>query len=175
MTGTDAPESAARESGYGLSSVLRGWPGHPLHPAFAHVAMGGYTVGAVLAVLGRAGVSEHDLAKGWWLAVLVGFAASAVATLTGLADFLAQEPRGSLRRASITHIAVIMPSMPVFLATLLFGHAGYTKGSVPTLPFVLTVAGFVLVTVGGAVGGHLVYARGARVAALRRDARDLTA
>src|SRR5271166_3247317 len=76
MTGTDALESAAKESGYGPSSVLRGWPGHPLHPAFAHVAMGGYTVGAVLAVLGRAGVSEHDLAKGWWLAVLVGFAAS---------------------------------------------------------------------------------------------------
>jgi hypothetical protein len=46
------------------------------HPAFAHVAMGGYTVGAVLAVLGRAGVSEHDLAKGWWLEAATGVSSS---------------------------------------------------------------------------------------------------
>jgi len=168
MTGTDALEPAARESGYGLGSILRGLPGHPLHPALAHAAIGGYTVGAVLATLGRAGVSEHDLAKGWWLAVLVGFAASAVAALTGLADFLALVPGSPLRRAGITHIVLIMPSMPAFLATLLYGHSGYTNGTIPTLPFVLTLAGFVLVTIGGAVGGHLVYGHGARVAALRR-------
>lgn len=151
-----------------LSYLIRGKPGHPLHPLLAHVTMGAYVTGAVLAVLGRLGVSEPSLAKGWWLAILVGLASSAATAVTGAADFFALGSRNPARRTTIAHIALMMPSIPAFALTLVRGHAGYVKGAIGTLPLALTLVGLTLVMLGGFVGGKLVFTHGLRVEPLRR-------
>src|SRR5919106_4882929 len=51
---------------------VRGFPGHPLHPPMTDGAIGAYTAAVVLGCLGTAGIAENELAKGWWLALLVG-------------------------------------------------------------------------------------------------------
>jgi uncharacterized membrane protein len=154
--------------GFKWSYLIRGTPGHPLHPLLAHITMGAYATGAVLAVLGRLGVSEHDLAKGWWLAILVGLASSVATATTGAADFFALGSRNPARRTTWLHLSLMLPSTPAFGMTLVLGHRGYVKGVIGTPPFVLTLAGVALVMIGGYVGGKLVFSHGLRVEPLRR-------
>ena len=47
--------------------LLRGLPGHPLHPPLTDATIGAYTFAAAMAVLSRLGVSEHNTATAWWL------------------------------------------------------------------------------------------------------------
>jgi uncharacterized membrane protein len=50
-----------------------------------------------------------------------------------------------------------------FLAAALVGHDGYTRGSVGTGAFVLTLIGLALLTTGGWLGGAVVFVHGMRV------------
>jgi uncharacterized membrane protein len=70
------------------SALLRGLPGHPLHPPLTDGAIGSYTAAAVLACVGAAGIAEESLAKGCWLALVIGLGFSALAAVTGLVDWL---------------------------------------------------------------------------------------
>ena len=55
-----------------LSYLVRGFPGHPLHPPLTDATIGAYTTATVLGILAFAGVSEGTLTRAWWLALLVG-------------------------------------------------------------------------------------------------------
>jgi hypothetical protein len=54
----------------------------------------------------------------------------------------------------------------VFLAAVLFGHGGYEDGSVTAGAFVVTLVGFVVLTLGGWLGGAVVFVHGMRVLGL---------
>ena len=51
-----------------MKVLFRGLPGHPLHPPLTDVTIGAYTFATLMAVLSRAGVSEHNTATAWWQA-----------------------------------------------------------------------------------------------------------
>jgi hypothetical protein len=53
-----------------------------------------------------------------------------------------------------------------FLIATLLGHAGYTHGVVETGPFILTLVGFGFLTLGGWLGGAIVFVHGMRVLGL---------
>ena len=50
-----------------------------------------------------------------------------------------------------------------FLIAALVGHGGYTHGAVETGPFILTLVGFGFLTLGGWLGGAVVFTHGMRV------------
>jgi hypothetical protein len=56
-----------------------------------------------------------------------------------------------------------------FLLAALLGHKGYLHGNVETLPFVLTLVGFGVMTVGGWLGGAIVFVHGMRVLKLKNE------
>ena len=62
-----------------LLSLLKGLPGHPLHPPMTDGAIGAYTAATVLAAVGAAGVAEAELAKGWWLTLIIALGFGALA------------------------------------------------------------------------------------------------
>ena len=68
--------------------LLRGLPGHPLHPPLTDATIGAYTFAAAMAVLSRLGVSEHNTATAWWLALIAGLVVSAPTAITGFVDWL---------------------------------------------------------------------------------------
>jgi hypothetical protein len=51
----------------------------------------------------------------------------------------------------------------LFLVALLIGHDDFKRGDVTAGPFVVTVAGFGVLLVGGWLGGAIVYVHGMRV------------
>ncbi len=132
-------------------------------------AIGAYTAATVLAAVGAAGIAEQELAKGWWLALIIGLGFGALAAVTGLVDWLSITRGTPLWRTATTHLIVMVVANLLFGLAAILGHAGYVDGEVGTAALVLAVCGFVALTVGGWIGGSIVYVHGMRVLELPEE------
>jgi uncharacterized membrane protein len=146
-----------------LSYLWRGLPGHPIHPPLTDATIGTYTFATVMALVDVVGLAEHNGAKAWWLALIVGLILTAPTALTGLLDWLTITSGTPLRRTATTHLAVMVTATVLFGLAAIFGYDGYERGDVTAGPFVLTLAGFVALTVGGWLGGTITFVHGMRV------------
>jgi uncharacterized membrane protein len=143
--------------------LVRGLPGHPLHPPFTDVTVGAYVVAAVAAVGDATGAVDRNAAIAWWIALVVALIAAALTAATGLIDWL-QISRGTpLWRTATLHGLVNVAAGALFLVAAIIGHKGYTHGNVTTGPFVLTILGLAVLIVGGWLGGTIVFVHGMRV------------
>jgi uncharacterized membrane protein len=129
-------------------------------------AIGAYTTATILACLGAAGVAEEALAKGWWIALLVGLGFGALAAVTGLLDWLSISRGTPLWRTATTHMLVMVLATILFAVTAIVGYAGYDDGEVGVVALVLVLCGFVVLSVGGWLGGAIVFVHGMRVLGL---------
>jgi len=157
-----------------LSYLLRGLPGHPIHPPLTDATIGAFTFATIAAVLSLLGVAEEQFAHAWWLALIVGLVASAVTAATGWLDyFFAISPGTPLRRTALTHGLTMASSLVLFGLAAIFGHGAYADSEVTAGPFLLTLVGFAVLTAGGWMGGAIVYVHGMRVLNLVEEpARD---
>jgi uncharacterized membrane protein len=143
--------------------LVRGLPGHPLHPPLTDVTIGSYTFATVAAFCDVVGISNHAATQAWWLALLFGLISTTLTAAAGLADWLRIEWGTPLWRTATTHAIVNVLAGVLFLAALLAGHGDFHRGDVTAGPFVLTVAGFAMLTLGGWLGGAVVFVHGMRV------------
>jgi uncharacterized membrane protein len=146
-----------------LSYLIRGFPGHPLHPPLTDATIGAYTTATLLGILAYAGVSEPNLTKAWWLALLVGLGSTALTAITGLADWLGIAWRTPLWWTATWHMLCMLTATAFFALAAVFGHDRYVVGTMGGRTFVATLIGFVVLTVGGWLGGSIVYVHGMRV------------
>ena len=144
------------------SYLIHGLPGHPLHPPLTDATIGTYTFATVAAVLSELGVAEHGLAQAWWLALIVGLVVTVPTALTGLADWLLITWGSPLWKTATLHLTAMVTASVFFLFAAIFGHSGYTERDLTTGAFLLTLAGFVLLTSGGWLGGSIVFRYGMR-------------
>ncbi len=144
-------------------NLLRGLPGHPLHPPLTDATIGIYTAATAFAVLSAIGVSEQNMATAWWLALVAGLAVTVPTALTGLTDWL-QITRGTeLWKTATSHLAAMVSATVVFVLAALFGHGSYVDREVAGVPLTLTILAFALLTLGGWLGGSIVFVHGMRV------------
>jgi uncharacterized membrane protein len=129
-------------------------------------AIGAYTTATVLACLGAVGVAEEALAKGWWLALLVGLGFGTLAALTGLVDWLSITRGTPLWRTATTHMVVMLLATLLFAAAAIVGYGGYEDGEVGITALVLVLSAFAALTAGGWLGGAIVFVHGMRVLSL---------
>lgn len=146
-----------------LSQLIRGLPGHPLHPPLTDATIGIYTFATAAGFLSALGVTERNLAIGWWLALIVGLAATVPTALTGLADWLTISWGTPLWRTATAHLLSMVTATIFFLLAAIFGHGGYVDGDVTGGSLALTLIGFGFLTLGGWLGGTVVYVHGMRV------------
>jgi len=149
-----------------LSYLIRGLPGHPLHPPLTDASIGAYTASAVMGFASIVGVAHRGAAHGWWLALIVGLIFTVPTALSGLADWWVIEPGTPLKRTATSHLLSMVTATVFFLIAALIGHKGYTHGAVRAGPYILTLIGFAAMTVGGWLGGAIVYVHGMRVLSL---------
>ena len=149
-----------------LSYLWHGLPGHPIHPPLTDATIGSYTVAAVAGLASVVGIAHISAAHAWWIALVVGLIATSLAALTGLADWLTLEWGSPIWRTATWHMASMLTATVFFLIAALVRHGGYTHGAVHAGPFVLTLVGFVFLTVGGWLGGAIVFVHGMRVLSL---------
>ena len=148
------------------SYLVRGLPGHPLHPPLTDATIGIYTFATLAALLSVLGVAEDAFAQAWWLALLVGLVTTALTATTGLVDWLTIEWGSELWKTATLHLSAMVSATVFFLIALLVGHGGYVDHAVTSGAFVLTLIGFVLLTAGGWLGGAITYVHGMRVLSL---------
>ena len=149
-----------------LSYLIKGFPGHPLHPPLTDATIGAYTAATAFAVLGKLGVSEENMATAWWLALVAGLVVTAPTALAGFADWLEISRGTPLWRTATTHLLVMLTATAAFLLAAGVGHSAYADGDVNGSGLVLTLIGFALLTLGGWIGGSIVYVHGMRVLSL---------
>jgi uncharacterized membrane protein len=155
-----------------LSYLWRGLPGHPLHPPLTDATIGTYTFATLAALVEVLGITENSGAYGWWIALIAGLVFTVPTALTGFADWLTIEWGSELWKTATTHMAAMVTATVFFALAAIFGHAQYTHGDVSSGAFVLTVIGFLILTLGGWLGGAIVYVHGMRVLNLVQEPAD---
>jgi uncharacterized membrane protein len=149
-----------------LSYLVRGLPGHPLHPPLTDLTIGTYTFATIAAVLDVANLVQRNAAYAWWIALVVGLCSTALTATTGFIDWIEIEWGSELWKTATAHLSAMLAATGAFLAAVLVGHHGYTQGTVGGGAFALTLVGFVLLTTGGWLGGAVVFVHGMRVLSL---------
>jgi uncharacterized membrane protein len=142
---------------------LRGFPGHPSHPPLTDATIGAYTFATAAAILSKLGVAEHAFAQAWWLALIVGAVTSLATIATGLLDWLQISRGTALWRTATLHALTNAGASVFFVLAILLGHDDYTSRAVSSTGLLLTAIGFIVLTVGGTMGGSIVYVHGMRV------------
>jgi uncharacterized membrane protein len=146
-----------------LSYLWRGTPGHPLHPALTDATIGAYTFATVAALADVTGISTNAATHGWWLALVFGLIVTGPTALAGLLDWLDIPSTTPLKRTATTHMITMLTATVFFLIAAVVGHDSFKAGDVSAGPFILTLIGFALLTLGGIFGGSIVFVHGMRV------------
>ena len=145
------------------SDLVSGFPGHPTHPPLTDATIGLYTGAAAFGVLSAVGVSEQNLAVAWWLALVAGLVVTGPTAVTGLLDWLKISRGSALWRTATAHLLAMLTATVVFLAAAIVGHGGYVDREVTGGALALTLIAFALLTLGGWLGGTVVFVHGMRV------------
>jgi uncharacterized membrane protein len=145
------------------SYLVKGFPGHPLHPPLTDGAIGSYTTAVVLGCLGAVEIAEDALAKAWWLALLVGLGFGALAALTGLAEWITMTWGTPLWRTATFHMLVMVIATLLFVLAAIIGYGSYEDAEINRGALALALVGYVALTVGGWLGGSIVFVHGMRV------------
>jgi len=128
------------------------WLGHSLHPVVVDVVVGGSTVALLLQLLAWLGAADVRTALVWTVALT--WLAGVSAIVTGLTDFK-DTATGDERNVAGLHGLVNI------LATLaLIGAFVALLGDADALAGWLIVAGFVILSLGAFIGGHVVFKYG---------------
>lgn len=125
------------------------WLGHPVHPMLTDVPIGCWTSAALLDLLPGGGAAAGTL-------IATGVLAAAPTALTGFVDW--QEIDRPEQRAGLVHAAANAAAVLLYTASLAArGRRRRFRGRL------LGFAGLGAVSLGGLIGGHLSFQRGAGV------------
>jgi uncharacterized membrane protein len=146
-----------------LRYLVKGFPGHPLHPPLTDATIGLYTGATAFGVLSAIGVSEGNLATAWWLALVAGLIVTVPTALAGLLDWLTITRSTPLWRTATLHLSSMVTATVFFLIAAIAGHGDYVERAVGGWTLSLTLIGFGFITLGGWLGGAIVFTHGMRV------------
>jgi uncharacterized membrane protein len=147
------------------TELATGLPGHPTHPPLTDATIGLYSGAAAFGLLSALGLSEENLAVAWWLALVGGLVVTVPTAATGLLDWLKIGRGSALWRTATAHLLAMVGAGVVFLVAAIAGHGGYVDREVTGGALTLTLIAFALLTLGGWLGGTVVFVHGMRVVA----------
>ena len=126
------------------------WLGHPVHAAVTDVPIGALTVALILDIIGQPVGAD--------VALLIGVLSMLGAAVVGLADYT--DTDGTARMRATVHATVMVVAL-VFFAISLVIRAGNPTDR--TVAFALLLVGYLVIALGAAIGGDLVYLIGTHV------------
>ena len=142
---------------------LRGFAGKPFHPPLTDLTTGAYVIAPILLVVAfffkDSSWAEDANKAGAWV-LLIGGISSVATALTGYADWLNTQKGTQIRRMANAHAWTMITLTVIVLGTLWYVFLAedgeyFTEPSGLTAILTLVIAG--LVTIGGTMGGSLVY------------------
>jgi uncharacterized membrane protein len=125
-----------------------------------------------LAIIGYAGAIEDKAGPAAWLALIGGLAVAVPTALSGFADWLFLEWGSARWRTATWHLSAMISAVTLFALAAWRQHPGYEHATVTTSGLILTIAGFLVLMVGGWLGGTVVFVHGTRVIDNLEERRD---
>jgi uncharacterized membrane protein len=147
---------------------LRGWSGKPLHPPLTDFPIAAYILAAIFDVVATFGRDEswaQDFFHAGTYVFVAGVAVSVLAALTGFWDWLRSTEAGTqARRTANAHASAMVLVTVLALVDIVLRIADYDSRAYPsTLVLVLSIVIAVIVSLGAALGGTLVFDYGFNV------------
>jgi nitrite reductase/ring-hydroxylating ferredoxin subunit/uncharacterized membrane protein len=134
-----------------IQNFLNGsWLGHPVHAVVTDVPIGAMTVSIIADVIGQPIVADASL--------VVGVLAMVASAVTGAADYA--EVDGTARNRATVHSAVMVVSLVLYVISLAIRSGSPADRLVP---IVIALVAYLLLALGAAIGGDLVYLIGTHV------------
>jgi uncharacterized membrane protein len=147
-----------------MNTLLHGVRGHPIHPPLTDGAIGMYTLAAALGIVGALGwIDESAAGKAMFLALVGGLIVGALAATTGLLDLLTIDRASATFRVALYHALSMVTATVLFLLAAIVQYSGYDDGTVTGWGLALTLVAFAALSLGGWLGGALVFRHGMRV------------
>ena len=158
LDGTDALHEAKRPR-----VALAGPYGHPFHPILVTIPIGAWIASVVFDVISLFADDPEPYAIGATVLVGIGLIGAVLAAVFGLLDLLQLAAGTPARRTALTHMALNLGVVAVFLISLIIRLVD-EPGDVNIAAIVLSVLGVLVLGVSGWLGGKLAYHYGVRVA-----------
>jgi uncharacterized membrane protein len=155
-----APEDVPKSR---LEVLVRGLPGHPLHPPLTDVTIGAFVFATAASVAGYAGAVADKTGPAAWLALITGLGVAIPTAATGFIDWLYLEWGSARWRTATWHLTAMLTAVILFALAAWRQYPGYEHGDVTLAGLIFSVAGFLVLTVGGWLGGSVVFLHGTRV------------
>ncbi len=141
---------------------------HPIHPMLVVFPIGLWTFSLVCDIIYVFGGREAIWNTVALYTALGGIIGAGLAAVPGLIDYFSiDDPE--VRTIGTRHMLVNVSALAIFIVASIVR----AKGISAVAPFVLSVAGIVLISIGGWLGGDLVYIRGMAVEPAEELAEEL--
>ena len=132
-----------------LKDLLSGtWLGHPLHPVLTDLPIGAWTSAFVLDLM-----RDEKADRAADLMIGMGVVTALPTAASGVSEFV--DTWDKERRVGLVHAAVNLAAVAAYTFSFFARRSGRRRAGVAA-----SFVGAGLATVGGHLGGHLVYARG---------------
>jgi uncharacterized membrane protein len=128
-----------------------------------------------LSVVGYAGGITDAAGKGMWLALIGGLIVALPTAVTGFADWVTIAWGTPRWRTATLHLTAMLSAVALFALAAWRQYPGYEQGHVTSGGLVFCLAGFVVLTAGGWLGGTIVFVHGMRVLGRSDGGRGPTA
>jgi len=146
-----------------MANLLRGGKGRPLHPMLVHFPLALYPASLLFDGLSHVAADGNPWVRGAFTLIVAGLAVSALAAVTGFADYLLVESGTRIWKLATTHLTVMLVASVVFLGGALLRARDLDVTATPAGLVALSLAGAGLLAFGALLGGDLVYRHGRRV------------
>jgi uncharacterized membrane protein len=146
-----------------MVSLLKGFAGKPAHAPLTDVGIGAYTAGVAMLVVGTAGFEQAAMATASVITIGIGLIAAIPTIITGLVDLFGIPADSPARALGWWHLTVMASATGMFAGTFRLQLAGYYSGEIITSALTLGVISWLLLLVGGYLGGALTFVYGVRV------------
>jgi uncharacterized membrane protein len=147
---------------------LRGWSGKPTHPPLTDFPIAAYILAAIFDVIATFGQDEswsRDFFRAGTYVFIGGAAVSVLAALTGFWDWLRSTEKGTqARRTANAHATAMIVVTVLALIDIALRLNVYNSRTYPTVAIlVISIVIALLVSLGAALGGTLVFDYGFNV------------
>lgn len=131
---------------------------HPIHPMLVVFPIGLWTFSLVCDIIFVFGGREPMWNSVALYTAIGGIVGAALAAIPGLIDYFSIDD-SEVRAIGTRHMIVNLGALLIFIVASICRARSVS----PAIPFVLSIAGIVFISIGGWLGGELVYVKGMAV------------
>lgn len=154
-----------------IKDALEGKPvRHPLHPFLVHFPIGLFTLSLILDLISLR-YPLDGLYRGAFYAIVLGVICSLVAAVPGFADFFDIRKDHRAKPKARLHMILNLIMVVIFVVNAWIRGQDLFFLRTPIVPLVLSIAGVILLSISGYIGGAMIYDDGIAVGRHRRQTR----